>query len=182
MHMRRRQIRNPDETVISFLARELPPARRDDAEHFAKAIKDAGERYDLCSLDILTRDDLASRIGPERIDCLVGLLDLLKQRADALERKLQKRGKPRDLASERWILEMADIFENAFSKRPTVSGSGEDSARRRGRFYRLLVLGRPLRYARHGRLTLKHIQKLLKLRSQKPIEVAEFLRASAVAK
>ena len=43
--MRRRQIRDPDETVISFLARELPPAGRDDAEFLAKAIKEAGKRY-----------------------------------------------------------------------------------------------------------------------------------------
>jgi hypothetical protein len=33
------------ETLIDFLARELPPTRRDDAEHFAKAIREAGERY-----------------------------------------------------------------------------------------------------------------------------------------
>jgi hypothetical protein len=110
MHMPRRRIRDPNETVIDFLARELPPARRDDAEHFATAIKEAGERYDryderrsewekysrrragllnleklaedlvsaLCSIDILTRDDLASRIGSEKIDYLVGLLCLLK--------------------------------------------------------------------------------------------------------
>src|SRR5260370_38509186 len=45
MHMRRRRIRNANETLIDFLARELRPTRRDDAEHFAKAIREAGERY-----------------------------------------------------------------------------------------------------------------------------------------
>jgi hypothetical protein len=44
MHMRRRRIRNANETLIDFLARELPPTGRDDAEHFAKAIREAGER------------------------------------------------------------------------------------------------------------------------------------------
>jgi hypothetical protein len=206
--MRRRQIRNPDDTVISFLARELPPATRDDAEHFAKAIKEAGERYNryderraewekysrrkaslgevrvfaaklssiLCSLDILTRDDLTSLTGPERIDCLVGLLNLVWQQAGELESKIQERGKPTDHASERWIIEIADIFENAFSKPPTVSGSGEDSIHRRGRFYWLLELGLPSRFARHGRLSLKHIQKLLKLRRPPKPDVQLFLR------
>lgn len=194
----RRQIRNPDDTITSFLARELPQARREDAEFLTKAIKEAGERYDrydqarsewekygprkrrlgvlkagaerlggvLSSLDILTRDDLASRIGPERIDSLLGLLLLLWERAGELEKEIQDRGKPTDHATQRWILEMADIYENAFSTPPTISGSGEDSAERRGRFYRLLELGRPSRFARHGRLSLKHTQKLLKSRNR----------------
>jgi len=120
----------------------------------------------LCSLDILSHDDLASRTGPEKIDYLTGLLQLLNQHAGALERETQVRGKPTDHATERWILELADIFENAFSRPPSVSGSGEDPAGRRGRFYRLLELGHPSRFARHGRLSLKHVQTLLKLRTR----------------
>ena len=77
---------------------------------------------------------------------------------------LSKGGNPTDYATERWILELADIFENAFSKPPSISGSGEDPAGRRGRFYRLLELGRPSRFPRHGRLSPKHVQTLLKLR------------------
>jgi hypothetical protein len=119
----------------------------------------------LCSLDILSHDDLASRTGPEKIDYLTGLLQLLNQHAGALERETQVRGKPTDHATERWILELADIFENAFSRLASVSGSGEDPADRRGRFYRLLELGRPSRFPRHGRLSPKHVQTLLKLRS-----------------
>jgi hypothetical protein len=107
-----------------------------------------------------------SRIGPEKIDQLNGLLILLNQHAVALGRETQVRGKPTDHASERWILAMADIFENAFSRAPTVSGSGEDPAGRRGRFYQMMELGRPSRFARHGRLSLKHVQTLLS--SRKP--------------
>jgi hypothetical protein len=170
--MRRRGNQDPNETLIAFLARELPPARRDDTEYFAKAIKEAGERYDcyderradwekyssrrasllklkrlaesldtaLCSLDILTRDDFVSRIGPEKIEYIVGLLRLLNQYAGEIESGTQVRGKPTDHASERWILTVADIFENAFLRPPTVSGSGHDSTGRRGKFYRLLEL------------------------------------------
>jgi hypothetical protein len=196
--MRRRLSQDANETLVEFLTRELPPRRRDDVEHFARAIREAGVRYDryderradwekysrrrarlrkleelaadlasaLCSLDILSHDDLASRTGPEKIDYLTGLLQLLNQHASALERETQVRGKPTDHATERWILELADIFENAFSKPPSISGSGEDPAGRRGRFYRLLELGRPSRFARHGRLSPKHVQTLLKLRSR----------------
>jgi hypothetical protein len=197
--MRRRRPQNDNEILIDFLARELPPARRNDAQHFAKAIGKAGERYDryderrtdwekysqrrsrldkletlsaglviaLCSLDVLSRDDLESQIGLEKIDQLNGLLILLNQCAPVLSRKIQTRGKPTDHASEKWILAMADIFENAFSRPPTISGSGEDPSARRGKFYRMLELGRPSRFARHGRLSLKHVQKLL--RSRKPV-------------
>ena len=213
MHMRRRRIRNANETLIDFLARELPPTRRDDAEHFAKAIREAGERYNryderradwekysrrrarlhklkalsgdlvsaLCAVDVLSRDDLESRIGPEKIDQLNGLLILLNQHAVALGRETQVRGKPTDHASERWILAMADIFENAFSRAPTVSGSGEDPAGRRGRFYRMLELGRPSRFARHGRLSLKHVQTLLRSRkpSNSPVDFMGLLAKTA---
>ncbi len=93
--MRRRRTQNPGETLIEFLARELPSRSRDDAEYFARAIREAGERYDryderrsdwekysrrgarlrkleelatdlaatLCSLDILSRDDLEKLPG-----------------------------------------------------------------------------------------------------------------------
>jgi hypothetical protein len=196
--MRRRRSQDASETLVEFLTRELPPRRRDDAEHIVKAIRKAGDRYDryderradwekysrrrarlhrleglaaalastLCSLDILSHDDLASRTGPERIEYLAGLLQLLSQHAGALERETQVRGKPTDHATERWILEVAGIFENVFSRPPTVSGSGEDPAGRRGRFYRLLELGLPSRFLRHGRLSLKHVQTLLKLRTR----------------
>jgi hypothetical protein len=132
----------------------------------------------LCSLDILNHDDLASRTGPEKIDYLIGLLQQLNQHAGQLERETQVRGKPTDHATERWILDPADIFENAFSKPPKISGSGEDSASRRGRFYRLLELGRPSRFARHGRLSPKHVQTLLKLRGARAVSFEEFGRLS----
>src|ERR1700681_3239175 len=182
--MPRRRSQDANETLVEFLTRELPPRRRDDVEHFARAIREAGVRYDryderradwekysrrrarlrkleeltadlasaLCSLDILSHDDLVSRVGPEKTDYLTGLLQLLNQHAGALERETQVRGKPTDHATERWILALADIFENAFSKPPSISGSGEDPAGRRGRFYRLLELGGTSRFARHGPL------------------------------
>jgi hypothetical protein len=205
--MRGRRTRNASETLIDFLVRELPPSRRDDAEHFGRAIGLAGERYDryderrvdweryrsrrirlgklqklagdlalaLCSLDLLSRDDLESRIGCEKIDYLNGLLLLVNQHAGALESETQMRGKPTDHATERWIFELANIYENAFSRPANVSGEGisgndpadvKDPFGRRGRFYRLLQLGRPSRFPQHGRLSPKHVQTLLSLKAK----------------
>ena len=42
----------------------------------------------------------------------------------------------------------------------------KDPFGRRGKFYRLLELGRPSRFPQHGRLSPKHVQTLLKLRAQ----------------
>jgi hypothetical protein len=101
---------------------------------------------------------------PEKIEYLIGLLNLLHHEADVLDRKTQASGKPIDHATQRWILQLADIYENAFGREPSVSGSGEDLMQRRGKFYRLLELARPASFARHGRLSTKHIQSLLKTR------------------
>jgi hypothetical protein len=185
-----------NETLIDFLIRELPPRARDQAEFFASAVKEAGERYDrysqrrddwwkfsrrrerlrkikqlteglsaaLCELDILNRDELDSRIGPEKIEYLIGLLNLLHREADVLDRRTQASGKPIDHASQRWVLQLADIYKSAFGREPSVSGSGDDQVQRRGKFYRMLELARPASFARHGRLSTKHIQSLLKTR------------------
>jgi hypothetical protein len=75
----------------------------------------------MCKLDILSRDDLASRVDPKQIEALVGSLLLLSKQATDLANDIQKNGRPRDLAEERWILEVADIYENFFVG-PHVSG------------------------------------------------------------
>ena len=72
----------------------------------------------LCSLDILSHDDLSSRTGPEKIDYLTGLLQLLNQHAGALERETQVRGKPTDHATERWILSWPIFLKMHFRSRP----------------------------------------------------------------
>jgi hypothetical protein len=118
----------------------------------------------LRALDILSRDDLASRFDPNVIEALLGSLSLLSKETMDLVKAAQQNGRPRDLAEERWIFELADIYENAFSEEAHVSGSGGGSVKHRGKFYRLLELSRPESFPRFGKLSLRQIERALKAR------------------
>jgi hypothetical protein len=120
----------------------------------------------LCELDILSRDDLASRVDPKEVEALVGSLRLLSRETTDLAKEVQGNGRPRDLAEERWILELADIYENAFCQPANVSGSAAGPMNRRGKFYRLLELSRPISFPRHGKLSLRQIDRMLKRRKK----------------
>jgi len=122
---------------------------------------------DLHELDILTREDLGNRINPKDIAALIGSLGLLGKVATGLAEAVQGIGKPRDLAEERWISDLADIYENAFDEPARVWGSGSDkTTRRRGKFYRMLTLSRPTRFPAHGKLTVRQIDRTLKRRKE----------------
>lgn len=125
----------------------------------------------LYQLDILSSDDLATRIDPKKIETLVGSLLFLSKESQDLATEVQDKGKPRDLAEERWIFELADIYKNAFGQTANVSGSGSDSdddelPNRRGKFYRLLEVSRPASFPRHGKLSLRQIDRMLERRKE----------------
>jgi hypothetical protein len=122
----------------------------------------------LSDLDILSRDDLAGRFGSKEIDSLPGSLLRLWKEAGALAEQVQPSGRPRDLAEERWILELADIYENTFAEKPRISGSGSEQAKRRGRFYDFLMVSRPREFPRHGKLSLRQVHRALEKRTPKP--------------
>jgi hypothetical protein len=137
--------------------------RRDKLKKIATFID--GVASGLRELDILSRDDLASRIGSKEIDELVGSLHRLNREATMLARQAQTMGRPRDLAEERWILELADIYENAFQRPATVWGTGGPIKGRKG-FYRFLELSRPEKFPGHGKLHPRQVDRLLKQRRQ----------------
>ena len=118
----------------------------------------------LCDLDILSRDELTLRLDPTQLETLVGSLLLLSKEVGNLASEVQKGGRPRDLPEERWIIELADIYENAFGKPASVWGSGDEPAKRRGTFYRLLELSRPEHFPRRGKLSVRQIDRTLKRR------------------
>jgi hypothetical protein len=121
---------------------------------------------ELWKLDIITREDLQNRLGPKELHALVGSLIVLAVQTAEMANDVQTTGKPRNVAEERWILELADIYENVFCRPATVSGSGDEPPRRRGRFYRLLQLGRPQSFPRYGTLSLRHIKQVLAQRKK----------------
>lgn len=181
------------DTVLDFLKRELPPAKRGDASYLADAVLEARTRYDryaankerwfkfaprrsrleqvaklavelavtLGKLDILSRDDLESRFGQKETQSLVGSLVRLNEDAVKLAKQVQSKGRPRDLAEERWILELARIYENAFDTKPRVWGSGSETGKRRGKFYDFLMVSRPRSFPQHGKLSPRQVHRTL---------------------
>ena len=109
----------------------------------------------LSELDALSRDDLARRGGPKEIESLIGSLSFLRKEISDLLKGIQKTGTPRDLAEERWIIEVADIYENAF---------GQPAGANRVTFCRLLALCRPSSFPRHGKLNPRQIKRSLERR------------------
>jgi hypothetical protein len=139
-------------------------ARRDKLKKITTFIE--GVASGLRDLDIVSRDDLACRVGAEKIDELAGSLQRLGVEAASLLRQVQTNGRPRDLAEERWILELADIYENAFYQPASVWGIGGGPVRRRGGFYLFLELSRPEQFPMHGKLHPRQVDRLLKRRRQ----------------
>ena len=70
----------------------------------------------ICELDILTRDDLENRVEPKEVEALMGSLHLLGNVTNGLAKEVQKNGKPRDLAEERWIFELLVVKPELLSE------------------------------------------------------------------
>jgi hypothetical protein len=119
---------------------------------------------ELCKLDIVSRDDLACRNDPRKLEALVGSLRLLHSETVGVAKHIQENGRPRDLAEERWILELADIYENAFCRPASVWGSGDEETKRRGTFYHLLEVSRPASFPRYGKLNVRQVARTLRQR------------------
>jgi hypothetical protein len=124
----------------------------------------------LSALDIISRDDLTLRIGPAAVDALVGSLLHLRKEVRNMEAEIQKNGKPRNLAAERWIMEVADIYENAFGKTASVWGSSTGPKNLRGNFYRLLELSltTSTSFARASIPSPRQVGRVLRRRKKKP--------------
>jgi hypothetical protein len=131
-------------------------ARRDRLNRITDLINDL--KSGLCELDILSRDDLASRVDQKEIETLVGSLSILSKETTELVEEAQENGRPRDLAEERWILELADIYENAFCQ-----SAGDSPAT----FCRFLELSRPTSFPRYGKLNHRQIERALKRRRKR---------------
>jgi hypothetical protein len=116
-------------------------------------------------LDVLSREDLEIHLGSEKVEALLGHLVNLDTHAQQLLKTIQAKGRPRNLAEESWVHDVADIYENNFRRKATVSGSGSGSSAKRGKFFELLTLSLPESFPKHGKLHSKHLMRILKRRS-----------------
>lgn len=184
--------------IQEFLEAKLPPNVREQAQYFTDYLVKLASRYEryaarreqwqdygtrgdrfrlirdyardlasnLVSLDILSRDDLECGFEPDK---LIGQLKFLHKEAEALAAGVQTEGRPRDLAEERWIVGVADMYKNAFRRSATIWGSGSDAKtnKRRGDFYDLLIISRPVSLPQHGKLDPRQIVRVLERKSAK---------------
>jgi hypothetical protein len=126
--------------------------------------------FGLSNLDFLSRDELESRANPKKIEALIGSLLLLEKETRNLPKDKQLKGRSRDLAQERWIFDLADIYENAFGQPASAWRKRLKPTKNRGEFYRLLQLSRPKTFPLFGSLSRRQVDRVLD-RREKPNQV-----------
>jgi hypothetical protein len=122
---------------------------------------------DLMELDPVSRDDLEGRLGRDRIEALQGHLVNLRAETERVQRRVQWSGRPTDLARERWVRDVADIFEMNFKRKASISGSGGRATASRGKFHKLLELSMPASLPKHGTLDPRQLTRVLKRRTSR---------------
>lgn len=124
----------------------------------------------LNGLDPISRNDIEQKMGHDKTESLQFLLARLHDEVITVVKSLQTRGTPRNIAEERWIFEIADIYEQAFStqskpRAASVWGPRVSARHDRGPFYELLKLSVPSSFPRHGKLDPAHVTRVLKRRN-----------------
>jgi len=98
---------------------------------------------------------------PLAVECFLKDLRKLNSLASAQLKKMQRMGRPRDLARQRWVDDVAAIYEKAFNKKAAISGSNSGNSQKRGPFFELLILSAP----EQVNLDAKAIRRILKRRA-----------------
>lgn len=123
----------------------------------------------LVRLDPISRDDIEVHLGNEKVQTLQGYLSDLGYRSQQMFEEIQtKKGRSRNVPRDRWVQEVADIYECNFRRPATVSGSGNALKEKRGNFYTLLWLSLPEGIRQHWTLHPKTLTRILKSRPKKP--------------
>ena len=118
----------------------------------------------LNELDLISKDQLAVRLGAEELEKLQGQLTGMMLNCPKVMNAMQATGRPKDVAAWNWVLEVADIYESHFRRKATVSGSGAGDRSSRGEFYKLLQLSLPDSFPRFGSLHPKQLTGILQSR------------------
>ena len=90
-----------------------------------------------------------------------------RDQAGRLEGLVQEYGRGIELAEERWILEVANIYENAFNE---AWDKGRSRANNRSRFYKLLEISRPESFPSHGKLNPRQVKRVFERTSRTGLE------------
>ena len=138
------------------------------AEHAAELVKSLRE------LDIISRDILEERLSLERLGTISSFLGYLEREGTKLAGDVQKEGRQIDLAEEIWILEIAEIFENAFGRSASDSDPGSGKKKNRRPFFQLLKLSRPSSFPRYGKLDRRQVDRVFDRKNRKPRAPASF--------
>lgn len=117
---------------------------------------------EISCLDSIFLEDLEFCLGAEQMKELrTSVADLGVHSRQLLE-GAQEKGRARDLAQERWIHDMAIIFETNFKAPAKVWGSSEPEGKSsRGPFYDLMKLGRPNDFDRYRLLDPTQVRRIL---------------------
>ncbi len=140
-----------------------------------KITKQAAELVEsLRELDIISRDILEERLSIERLGTISSFLGYLEREGTKLAGDVQKEGRQIDLAEEIWILEIAEIFENAFGRSASDSDPGSGKKKNRRPFFQLLKLSRPSSFPRYGKLDRRQVDRVFDRKNRKPRAPASF--------
>jgi hypothetical protein len=120
---------------------------------------------DIARLDPISRDDLEARVGSEKLETVIGYLDTLAEQAQSICQQIQVAGPSRDLALERWVHDVAAIYEANFRRKASISGSASELRRERGKFNRLLHIAKPAPLPQRA---LAHPARLTRILKRRP--------------
>jgi hypothetical protein len=130
-----------------------------------KILTDAEKlQSELTALDPITKDEIGKTLGDEEVEKLQGHLSRLTGKKADLTETIQNDGRPRDLATRIWVLELAEIYKNNFGRKATISGSGDGNSSTRGTFFELLKISQPDSFPRYGALHPKKLTSILQTR------------------
>ncbi len=157
------------ERYIRYFSDLQRPKGHKNRRHNLREIADQAVelRRAIASIDSIFRDDFESRFGPEKLERLLGHLHDFEKYADDALRGAQPVGRPRDLAQERWVLELAEIYETNTRKAARILGPGsEKDMKKQGPFYEFLNLSRPEKFVRDTFLDSRQIRRILARRQK----------------
>jgi hypothetical protein len=117
---------------------------------------------EVSNLDSVAFLDMHDRLGSGTMERLQWELTRLGTDAAQLLKEAQKTGRPKNLAQERWVRALSEIYEAFAGKPARISGSASGPSSKRGPFYEFLEICVPDRFVpRLGFLDPTQVRRIL---------------------